>query len=259
MTAPMRPQAVTAPRGGQKTLGRPGGFLLTAPMRPCSLRHQRGLSLVELLVGLALGLFIVATGLTLLVGNLRESRSLTMESRLMQELRTASDVVTRDLRRAGYWAGASAAIAQREPGGVIANPYGALAPTAAESSAVSFRFSRDAAENHQVDANEQFGFRLRSGVLEMQLGSSGWQSLTDATALTVTAFRVTPAVQEISLLGSCAKACPAGSEATCPPRQQLRSLGVLITARSVTEAKVTRSVQSEVRLRNDALLGACPP
>ena len=64
------------------------------------------MSIVELLVGLAIGLFIVATGLTLLTGNLRENRSLLLEARLMQDLRTAADLVSRDLRRAGYWGAA---------------------------------------------------------------------------------------------------------------------------------------------------------
>ena len=63
--------------------------------------RARGISMVELLVGLAVGLFIAAAGVTLMAGNLRENRALMLESRLMQDLRTASDIITRDLRRAG--------------------------------------------------------------------------------------------------------------------------------------------------------------
>jgi prepilin peptidase dependent protein B len=64
-------------------------------------RHQHGLSIVELMVGLALGLLVVAAALLALTHHLRENRSLLMEARLMQDLRTTSDLIARDLRRAG--------------------------------------------------------------------------------------------------------------------------------------------------------------
>jgi len=222
-----------------------------------STRGQRGLTIVELLVGLAVGLFIVAVATTLLVSRVREHRSLLVESRLMQDLRAASDLVARDLRRAAHWGAASAAVWSRGTGSAIANPYTALSPSSAASDAVSFRFSRDTTENHHVDDNEQFGFRLRNGVIEMLLGSGNWQALTDAGTVVVTDFAITPEVQEIALEGFCAQTCPPGSS-TCPPKQQVRSLAVLISGRSAADGAVTRMVRSQVRLRNDVIVGACP-
>jgi len=113
------------------------------PMK--SAQTQRGLSIVEMLIGLALGLFIVAAGLTLLASNLREHRAVPvlLEARLMQDLCTAADLIVRDLRRAGYWSDATAGVWRTGASSVIANPYGAIAPQAATSDAVSFRFSRD--------------------------------------------------------------------------------------------------------------------
>lgn len=220
-------------------------------------RAQRGLSLIELMIGLAIGLFITAIGGTLLASHVRENRSLLLEARLMQDLRTAADVITRDLRRAGYWAGATSGVWSAATTGVIANPYTAVAPSIAASDAVSFRYSRDAAENNVVDSNEEFGFRLRNGTIEMLLGGSGWQALTDSGTLTVSSFRVTPSVERIDLQGTCSKPCPAGST-TCPPQQEVRSLALLISGRSATDAGVTRSVRSQVRLRNDSFTGTCP-
>jgi prepilin peptidase dependent protein B len=218
---------------------------------------QRGLSMVELLVGVAIALFIAAAGATLLAANLRENRSLLLEARLMQDLRTATDVISRDLRRAGYWAAATDGVSTTATPAAAANPYVALAPGAAASDAVSFRYSRDATENNVVDGNEQFGFRLRNRVIEMLLGAGNWQALTDAGTLDITEFSVTPTVQEIDLRGYCSQPCPAGS-LTCPPRQQVRSLALVVAGRSTSDASVTRSLRSNVRLRNDALSGACP-
>jgi prepilin peptidase dependent protein B len=219
--------------------------------------HQRGLTLVELLVGLVLGLFIAAAAATLLAAQLREQRSLAVENRLMQDLRTASDVVVRDLRRAGYWGAAASGIWMAGASGVAPNPYAALSPDAAASDAARFRYSRDAVENHVVDSNEEFGLRLRNGAIELLLGAGNWQSLTDAATLSVTGFSITPTTQEVSLEAHCTAACAAGST-TCPPRQQLRSLAIVVSARSAVDPSVVRSLRSEVRVRNDAVIGACP-
>jgi prepilin peptidase dependent protein B len=217
---------------------------------------MRGLTLIELLIGLVLGLLIVAAATGLTTGQLRENRSLTVESRLMQELRTTADIVTRDLRRAGYWAGATAGLAAGG-GATPGNPYTAVEPSAAAANSVSFRYSRDTTENNLVDSNEQFGFRLRNGVIEMQLGANNWQALTDANSLTVIEFNVTPRTEDLVLQDFCTQACPAASS-TCPPRQQVRSLVVLIAAQASADARIERRLQSEVRLRNDAIIGACP-
>ena len=216
---------------------------------------QSGMTLVELLVGLALGLLVVAAGTMLLATQLREHRSLLLEARLMQDLRTAADLVARDLRRAGHWGDAAAGV-WSATGPALANPYAALAPAAAASDAASFAYSRDAVENHVLDNNEQFGFRLRNKAIEIQLGSGNWQSLTDATLLAVTTFTITPTLHETDLGVLCPLPCPLAS-ATCPPRQQVRSLAVQISGRSLADAAVVRSVKSLVHVRHDALVGAC--
>lgn len=217
-------------------------------------RPARGLTLVELLVASAVGLFIVATVSSLFVGQLRTHRGLLLESRLMQELRTATDLVTRDLRRAGHWGAAASGVWLRGASGVLANPYAAVTLGAAPASAaVAFRFSRDAVENHQLDDNEAFGLRLRGGVLEMQLGSGGWQALTDAGSVVVTDFRLVPTLQTLDLAAWCPRGC-SGSDC---PRQQVRSIAVLIGAHAARDAQITRTLRSEVRLRNDAVTGTC--
>ena len=217
---------------------------------------QRGLSIVELLVGVVIALFIAAAGAMLLASHLRENRALLLEARLMQDLRTAADLVTRDLRRAGHWGAAVDGVWASGTGSVAANPYAAVAPATAASDAARFSYSRDAAENGAVDSNEQFGFRLRTGAIEIQLGAGNWQALTDAGTLTITQFDVAPSVRNVSLAGFCSTPCPPGA-AACPPQQQVRSLALVITGRLVADPAVVRSVRSAVRLRNDAVVGAC--
>ena len=219
-------------------------------------RRSGGLSLVELLIGIALGLLIAAAAASALTGNLREGRALLLESRLMHDLRTAADLISRGVRRAGYWAAADEGIWTPGVTTVLPNPYAIVVPGTGASDSVTYSYSRDALENDRVDANEQFGFRLRSGSIEMLLGASNWQAMTDAGTLVVTAFSVTPQVQEIALGATCPNDCAAGS-LVCPPRTAIRSLSIQISARSVADPNVVRSVRSNVRLRNDLVSGSC--
>ena len=193
---------------------------MRAPVNP-SAKGQAGMSLVELLIGITLGLFITGAGITAFVVHLRESRSLIAQSRLMQD------------------------------------PSSAMAVTGLPAPAVTFRFSRDAIENGSVDDNEQFGYRLRGGTLELQLSAGRWQALTDPNAMKVTRLDIAPTEQVVDLGDSCQVPCPVPS-ATCPPRLHVRSVTVTVAARSTTDAASERIVRSSVRLRNDEVTGSCP-
>jgi type IV pilus assembly protein PilW len=219
-------------------------------------RRQRGLSLVELLIGTALGLLLVACGITVLLIHLRENRALVEHSRLLHDLRSASELIARDLRRAGHWSDAGAGVWTHDPEAtsVASNPYAAVESTA---STVTLRYSLDSTENQQVDSHEQFGFRLRSGALEMRVGGASWQSMTDVNTMKVTALEFVPHEDTLALGALCGVPCATG-DASCPPRQTLRSVIVTITAQSATDARTVRTARTAVRLRNDEITGRCP-
>lgn len=219
-------------------------------------RRSRGLSLVELLVGTAVGLIIVAAATTVVTRHARENRALAIEARLVQDLRTAADIIARDLRRAGYWGASASGVRGDDGSAVLANPYAAVTPANAASDAVRLSFSRDAGENGLVDGNERFGFRLRNGAIELQLGDGNWQALTDPATMSVVSFEVAPRVEETSLERFCADPCAAGST-TCPPRLQVRRFEVTVEARAIADPSVRRSVLAGARLRNDTVVGRC--
>ncbi|MEO6361811.1 MAG: prepilin-type N-terminal cleavage/methylation domain-containing protein, partial [Caldimonas sp.] len=198
-------------------------------------RRQCGLSLVEMLVGMAVGLIVAAAGASVLAAHGRESRVLQSEARLMQDLRAAAELVARDLRRAGHWAGAASGV--RSDGGAspVASPHGVVAAAGAASDAVRLSFSRNGSESSVVDDDERFGFRLRNGAVELQLGAGNWQALSDTGSLVVTELRIEPRLDEISLAAWCERECDAGS-VVCPPRQQVRSFAVTLAARSTADA-----------------------
>jgi type IV pilus assembly protein PilW len=92
--------------------------------------RQRGLSLVELLIGSALGVLLVGAGIGVLLAHLKESRALIEHNRLIQDLRSTTSLIARDLRRAGHWAGSGAGVWLRDAPPpdrtVAANPYAAI-------------------------------------------------------------------------------------------------------------------------------------
>jgi prepilin peptidase dependent protein B len=219
-------------------------------------RRSRGLSIIELLVGTAIGLIVAAAAAAVVSSNVHESRRLQLEARLMQELRSTAGIVARDLRRAGYWAASASGVRGEAASAPALNPHRALSPQGAASDAVRLSFSREAGDDLALDDHEQFGFRLRNGAIEVQLGSANWQTISDAGTLLVTAFDVEPVVDLIDLQPFCERACAAGST-TCPPRQQVRSFALSIEARSTVDPAVVRSLRSSVRVRNDAVVGSC--
>ena len=70
---------------------------LTTPMR-----RNAGFSLVELMVGLVAGMVVVGAVLAFTVSSIRANADFVGSARLTQELRSASQYVNSELRRAGY-------------------------------------------------------------------------------------------------------------------------------------------------------------
>lgn len=234
------------------------------PTAAASRRRQRGLSIVELMVGVAVGLFVVAAATMLVATHLADSRRLTLETQVQQDLRAAADIITRELRRSGHWAKARDGVGQP----LNVNAYRAVSkdgtpPTpftdGEVSTSVLISYSRsgsEAAENNAVDSAEQLGFRLVNGVIQTHLGDADWQALTDSSTLNVTAFTLTLNVQPIRL--ECTKPCPGPGD--CRPELQVRDITLDITGQAAHDASVQRRLTSNVRLRNDAVIaGSCPP
>jgi type IV pilus assembly protein PilW len=215
----------------------------------------RGLSLVELMVGLVVSLIVVGGAISMMVRMQTTTWRLLYETRLNQDLRAAADLVARDLRRGGFWGNAiQGTLAVGAGSSVAQNPYAALSNSSSDG--VSYRFSRDATENNTLDDAERFGFRRQVGVLQMQTANGVWQDLTDDKNLRLTALTITPTLTTLALGSLCSKPCTAGTP-NCPV-STVRSLAVTLTGQSVRDSAMVRSINLTVRLRNDESAGQCP-
>lgn len=83
---------------------------LSAMSRYPSTPGNRGFSLVELMIALAAGLIVCSAVVAFLMSSFRSNSDYVMSTRLTQDLRNTMDLVTRDLRRAGYDESATASM-----------------------------------------------------------------------------------------------------------------------------------------------------
>lgn len=203
-----------------------------APVRP------RGFTLAELLVGLAVGGLVLAAAVWAVGTHLALQRRQMIALQIDQELRAAAELMTRSLRRAGFWWGADSAAP-------AANPYAGWSVSAGPdpgSSAVRMAHAHpERAEDGARTRDEEQGFRVRLGVLESKLGEGNWQALTDPRLMRITRLDLAPRLEP---------ACPAGLV--------VRSLLITLQAQAVADAAVRRQWSSTVRLRNDMTGAACP-
>jgi prepilin peptidase dependent protein B len=223
-----------------------------------------GLTLLELLVGLAIGLFVAASATALLRQLLFDNRHLLLRMRLEQQLQAVADVALHELRRAGHWEQAQLGVADtsRLTG---ANPYAPLEDADPEhpSDSILFSWSGAGAETDPagVSLAEATGLRLYQGHLDLGKGGN-WQPLTDPALITITTFEVVLHQHVLDLERHCERprplgACAAGA-AVCPPRLLRRSVELRLQAHATREPTLEHALRSQVQLRNDVVEGECP-
>ena len=201
---------------------------------------------MELMVGITIGLFVVAAATTLASNQLVDNRRLLLELQIQQDLRATMDIMTRQLRRAGTNVVDSQNYVSADGLGGIKSTNSAVTPAAAVNTQTEFRFVRNA------DEAGPFGFELdaANGVVRTNLGAGNWQELTDRNAMRVTDLRFDSRPTIFSARMPCPKLCPGGG-IDCWPQLVIQRIVITITAEARSDATVRRALSSEVRVRND--------
>lgn len=209
----------------------------------------RGISLVELLVGMAIGLFILAGAGGMAVQQLAEHRRIVLETQTQQDLRAATDLIARELRKAGRWTTPEAGL-WSEGRASRSNPY---QPIRVVDGGRQIEFAYD---EWAAGSDASRAFRLQDEQLEFRLGGSGFQALTDPARLVVTALEFRLREHSRSLADGCPRPCI--SVPDCPSRQ-VRAVDLRIEAHARHDPRVRRDARLAIDLPADALQGACTP
>lgn len=144
---------------------------------------QRGFSLLEMLIAMAIGAVLMISVGRFLPLLLEQNLRLQQRVQLQQELQQIANTLQKALRRAGYCHGQCS---------------GSALTIAASGSCVLLRWDENSNgrwEGVGHSESDYYGYRLRSGQLEMQRGvdecnSSGWEKLSDPAFLTIDAFKL---------------------------------------------------------------------
>ncbi len=150
-------------------------------------KDSQGFSLVELLLAMSLGLFLLSGVLYLFATLLDMNAQLLRRQRLQQELRSLMTVMVRDIRRSGYWAHVQPPAAP--------NPFAAYQIL---EKGHCLLYSYDGNRNGALDAEERAGFKLAAGTVRARRKASAcrgaacncsggrWWRLSDPAVVRIT-------------------------------------------------------------------------
>jgi prepilin peptidase dependent protein B len=243
-------------------------------------KQQTGLSLIELMIGLLVGLVIVAGGLSVFVTSVRGQADNIKLSRLNQDMRAMMDIMVRDIRRAGFVTDDP----QTNWTSLQDNPFfGATTELAIyDSTCIVYAYNRDNDSPPTVADNERLGFRLNDGG-ELEMRSSGttnencddgvWESITESEVeINGLTFDLTSIPLNVSSMidgtgdANSDGICDSGETCnTCtrdgspdPACLDVRNVTITLAARLRDDNTVTQTITEQVRVRNDKYLPPIP-
>lgn len=193
-----------------------------------SRQAQRGETLVGLLVGLAVGLLVLAAAANMLAQLFRAQRLSLQDSHAQQDLQWAITVIARELQNAQY----------------VANAWRSRSPTACNDpfcdgpedlrvASNRLDFSLDRNHNGAQDNDECTGLRLNAGALQVRTACNPevWAPLSDTSVLRVSRLDM---------------------QLQCQPRTGWvqRSLRLRVEAQTPAPSQQTLVLERQVPLRN---------
>jgi len=232
-------------------------------------QSQGGFSLAELMVALVVGLILSGSVLAFTMSSFKSNSDYVRSTRLTQELRNSMDLVTRELRRAGYDQDALKYLA-RGVGSPFSRMFFGAANADGSFSCVIYAYDREGGTSGTIEqankevrairwAQRNVGNRSNIGVLEYaeswnggqptcggaapdystnpaSCSAGGWCPMSDGTVVDITRFALT---DHRSLVG------------TAPQQVQLRDVDVAIVGQLAGSTEFTRGMQSSVRIRSE--------
>lgn len=232
---------------------------------PFRLRAMRGVTLIELMIGMVIGLVFIGLVIGFYASTARTNNDVLRSTRLEQELRATMDFMAGDIRRAGHWSNAFNMVGT----GANSNPFDQSAGTrlcifngtscvldapnatlTASGNCIQFAYDKD--EDGVVDNSDRMGFGLDSGQVESRSGGgvctappiSSWEGVTDEKVITITALTFTLARVYAGT----------DSNADTYGDVQVRTIDITLTGGLLADPAVTRTIRERVRVRNDAYL-----
>ena len=214
-------------------------------LRPLAYRAARGVTLVELMIGLAVSLALMAGAFAMAGVQLGEHHRLLLELQVQQELRATAELMQRDLRRAAFWDRTQDGVWHDAAITPDANPYVDLSVDEA-GARLTYSYARDGSSpSGGSSGREGSGFRLAEGRIDQWIAGR-YQPLTDPTVMRITRFDA-----RVSSL-------PHRLGDACDPRLTARLVELSVDAEATHDRRVSHRLTLSSRLPNDLLSRGCP-
>ncbi|BAL25517.1 prepilin-type N-terminal cleavage/methylation domain-containing protein [Azoarcus sp. KH32C] len=219
---------------------------------------QRGFSLIELMVGITVGLFVMAAVGSFFVDYLSSNRQMIQIARLDQELRAATDILVRDLKRAGYKQDIHMDIlnlSQSSTSRAATMPILDSGETVITGSQLEFWYDENSDNTLNTASNtEEHGYRVSGNALQRYAGNSGWQNVTDPSVIQISGLTITRTYHCIDIDGSTGPATCAGTpiapSASDDGAYFVTEIRLALTG-SLPSTAITRTLNERVRIRAD--------
>jgi len=242
---------------------------------------QNGITLIELMIAILIGLIMTAAAITLYVNYLKNTRDNVALIKLNQDMRGAMDIMVRDVRRAGFVttnpeinftclqqsafgainirdSGSSTAVANGNPASCVLYAYNRNnnIPAGLTCNANAFLVAED---------TDRFGFRL-SADNAIQMKSSGnltstsdcgignWETITEPDVSYDLEFVMTESELDMTqMFSDGAQVCNSGDDCNiCDSGNQCLTIReVVINLEGTLPDGTSQAIQERVRIRND--------
>ncbi|PCJ34896.1 MAG: hypothetical protein COA75_12010 [Cellvibrionales bacterium] len=248
--------------------------------------RQRGVTLIELMIGLTVGALVMAGAITLFAKISFSGLENVRMVRLTEQLRSNLDLMRRDLQRAGYVDAWQAGAATVDDLGVA--EMGTFGAIEINADGDCITYSYDYNENGALDDDEAFGFRLSGTEIQRKTTdpdvdcSVAWASpVTDAeVVITALSFELVQPSYEViddvdgagaaignddgfcdaaeDLAGGCipnpAEVGNGNGDGTCETGETClarRKINVVLEGRLASDVGFTVRLRDEIKVRND--------
>ena len=215
--------------------------------------RQRGMTLMELIISLALSVVVTSAMVMLMANSLGATSRIVLMTELTDQLRNAMRMMTRDVRRANYTVNSAFCYGNSDCGvDGSADQYSDIDVT--DGSCFMFGLDRNFDGDATDDDAGAFRHRQTSGVgrIEMWVGDNDpdcsaandadWVPVTDPDFVDITAFNVNDAE-------SFSESATDSSGVTIT--QRARQIQVQIEGRLIRDNRITRRMEDVIKVRND--------
>ncbi len=249
------------------------------------MEKQSGFTLIEIMISLILGLIVLAATISIYVATVGSSSNTIKSARLNHDLEAVMALMINDIRRAGYWGGATVTADSRN------NLFTAVSTNIQIPINTCVLYSYDGGNgttggvphdsNGIVDSDEYYGFKLENNTIRMRktgtttadCSNGTWEEFIDGDQLTITQlqFDFGPIVGVLPATSRCmnvttgivtnAASCESTSAtyianctvATPCNSVQKRVVNIQLSGQLDSDVTVTKTINGTVEVRNSRL------